>query len=213
MKPSLGSGSRFGRDKFQIAYVNSFGSHRCGTVIHYGRTGHLRHHKKEAVLDSHVSIPDRKLSGDSTHPSPGRGKKPRFRPGAILSTDARPKGRQSKGNEARAIDRLKARKVVTKSLSSMKDSGSGQQDTQGGALEFCSPLETANNCVSKPQKRKNTAWLQVSKVISKMVEENECLRNRLGSGSQLPQEGHAINQNSERGGSCIDTEEAIFGWV
>ncbi|XP_048347222.1 uncharacterized protein C5orf47 homolog [Sphaerodactylus townsendi] len=89
----------------------------------------------------------------------------------------------------------------------------GQQETQGCAFEFSFPLENANNRVNRWQKRKSTAWLQVSKVISKMIEENECLRNRLVSCRQLPQEGHTLNQNSKRGGSCIDKEEAIFGWV
>ncbi|KAL8211865.1 UNVERIFIED_CONTAM: hypothetical protein K2H54_022890 [Gekko kuhli] len=118
MKSSSGSGSRFGRDKFQIVYVNSFGRHRSGAVIHYGRTGPLRRHEEEAGSDAHVRLPDRKTSGGPTQPSPSGGRRPSPMPGATLSTGA--KG-QSKGNRAKSLKRLEARKAATDSLSSTKD--------------------------------------------------------------------------------------------
>ncbi|KAH0629723.1 hypothetical protein JD844_012022 [Phrynosoma platyrhinos] len=54
MKPASG-GSRFGRNRFRIVYVNRFGSHRCGNVIHYGG-GHLREDEgKVAALSNAIS--------------------------------------------------------------------------------------------------------------------------------------------------------------
>lgn len=53
MKPA--SGSRFGRARFQIVYVNSFGRHRSGNVIHYSGDSsgrQLRQQEKLAVTNT-----------------------------------------------------------------------------------------------------------------------------------------------------------------
>nr|XP_008102996.1 PREDICTED: uncharacterized protein C5orf47 homolog [Anolis carolinensis] len=86
------------------------------------------------------------------------------------------------------------------------------QESQRDVFEFSAPLENVNNVIRK-HKKKSAVWHRVSKVISKMVEENGHFRNRLIHCSQLSNEGRDINENVVTEASCTDTEEAIFGWV
>ncbi|XP_061477881.1 uncharacterized protein LOC133382221 isoform X2 [Rhineura floridana] len=139
MKPS--SGSRRGR--FRIVYVNRFGSHRSGTVIHYGSGGSLlRHHEKVARADTHFclvdksppTIPDRKGSEGAASLSPREGTSPSFIPEAPpkrgtkeiggCGNQPRNQGVETKGSKTRKVAKAKkapkVRKAVTESPLSLK---------------------------------------------------------------------------------------------
>nr|XP_028573666.1 uncharacterized protein C5orf47 homolog isoform X1 [Podarcis muralis] len=88
----------------------------------------------------------------------------------------------------------------------------GCKETQGDAFEFPPSWEVDNSEI-RHQKKESTVWLGVCKVISKMIEENGHFRSRLLSCSKLPSEGRDVNGNVQNETSCIDTDEAIFGWV
>ncbi|XP_053151307.1 uncharacterized protein C5orf47 homolog isoform X2 [Hemicordylus capensis] len=218
MKPN--SHPQFGRERFRIVYVNRFGNHRCGTVIHYGG---LR--QREALKDTHSyhrdkavsTISDRIDSAGAAHNSHGGGRSPCLMLGAtsrmgakeagVYSNQALNKSNEAKESKSRKIP--KARKVGTETPSSLKEAWSRKnvsmsstahssqkqtgdnQETQGDSFEFPSSLENDNDVIQKKQQKKKSAvWLGVSKVISKMVEENEHFRSRLMmSHSQLLSEG------------------------
>ncbi|XP_063148965.1 uncharacterized protein LOC134490014 [Candoia aspera] len=87
-----------------------------------------------------------------------------------------------------------------------------QEENRGDEFEFSASKENVNQ-MTREQKKKSAVWSEVSEVISKMVEENGYFRNRLMSYCHFSSEGREINQNLQSEISCIETDEAIFGWV
>ncbi|XP_042303246.1 uncharacterized protein C5orf47 homolog isoform X2 [Sceloporus undulatus] len=241
MKPA--SGSRFGRNRFRIVYVNRFGSHHSGTVIHYS-SGHLRQEGKADLADTmpciqnkaHSPIPNGLVSGCAILPPSHEGQKsPCFGPGATSKMHADKtgigfspsltRGRQAKSPKAAKAKRIMAgppcppnkdwgcqAAALSPTVSSNWKGTGGYYVTQSDVFEFSAPLKNANNMVRK-RKKKSAVWCGVSKVISKMIEENGHFRDRLIHCSQLSSKSRDINENAVNGASCIDTDEAIFGWV
>ncbi|XP_067319813.1 uncharacterized protein C5orf47 homolog [Anolis sagrei] len=224
MKPV--NGSRFGRNRFRIVYVNHFGSHRCGSVIHYG-SGHLRP-EGQAPLATPIS----ERRGCATlSPSP-RGQKspcfvlragPKMQAGKAGACGSRPLGREGQAASTTAKDMPELpctpnadwsceREAVSSTASSRQKQTGDCQESRRDVFEFSAPLENANNLIRK-HKEKSAVWHRVSKVISKMIEENGHFRNRLKLSSQLSNEGRNVNENIATEASCMDAEEAIFGWV
>nr|XP_020662849.1 uncharacterized protein C5orf47 homolog isoform X1 [Pogona vitticeps] len=216
MKPA--SGSRFGREKFQIVYVNSFGHHRSGNVIHYSGSNscrHLREQEEVALTSAQAScltaeapsaISDGTGSGDAAAPSPSS-KDPRG-PHLLRATSAKQvegaceRGALSKAGQAK---RFKARKLPEGRRARTEEllpSLNQEWNRKRGDLIF--PASTG---------QKSAVWSGVYKVISKMVEENSHFRDRLISCSQFSSEGRNTSENIQTGASCIGTDEAIFGWV
>nr|XP_060615839.1 uncharacterized protein C5orf47 homolog [Anolis sagrei ordinatus] len=272
MKPV--NGSRFGRNRFRIVYVNHFGSHRCGSVIHYG-SGHLRP-EGQAPLATPIS----ERRGCATlSPSPQGQKSPCFvlragpkmQAGKAGACGSRPLGREGQAASTTAKDMPELpctpsadwsceREAVSSTASSrQKQTGMSRahirfprlyrqwreenkisiklvrsdltlpsfrakvywldnsslnecnpivligdcQESRRDVFEFSAPLENANNLIRK-HKEKSAVWHRVSKVISKMIEENGHFRNRLKLSSQLSNEGRDVNENIATEASCMD---------
>ncbi|KAJ7316326.1 hypothetical protein JRQ81_002488 [Phrynocephalus forsythii] len=149
MKPA--SRSRFGRKRFQIVYINSFGRHRSGNVIHYsgGNSGHhLRPQEKVAPTDALSScltaeallpVSDRRGPGGPAAPSPSsKGpRSPHLLPATstmqVQGTCERgPLGKVGQAKESKARKLPKGKKAGTELLPSLNQ----ECDRRRGDLNF-----------------------------------------------------------------------------
>ncbi|XP_039340307.1 uncharacterized protein C5orf47-like isoform X1 [Mauremys reevesii] len=229
------------RERMRIVYVNSFGTHRCGSVIQYGG-GHRRREEKAAasgVVDRDMSSTSAlrrrrgALRGEAVAvPREGRGS-PRFPippgtgPGGAASCAAA-QG-PSQGYQAGGAPSLREGGPGLRCTQSR--AGGSAQAPGGPALaprasqrygglqmnqadKFGFPfISKVVNKVIKRKKEKSEVFRGVLKVISKMLEENEKFRGRLLTCRQFNTEGSDVNQSSQNEASCMDRDESIFGWV
>ncbi|OPJ87962.1 cytoplasmic polyadenylation element-binding protein 4 isoform D [Patagioenas fasciata monilis] len=177
----LNSGQR--RPHVPLVYINSFGSHRCGSIIRYG--------------------------GGSWEDEAGRAGPPLSQPsppgdaggqmGALTPGD-----KAGPGTRGQAAGSCGVGKPV-------RHHHDGLREAKADTFDFPFPSRNVGKVI-KRKKQKSKAWLKVWKVISKMLEENEKFRSRLLTCSQLHGEGNDMNQRSQSEVSCLD-RESLFGWV
>ncbi|XP_030429377.1 uncharacterized protein C5orf47 homolog isoform X2 [Gopherus evgoodei] len=207
---------RSGRERMQIVYVNSFGTHRCGSVIQYGG-GHRRREEKAAtsgvvdrdmsstsalsrrrgVLRGEAGAVPREGGGSPWFPIP-----PGTGPGRAASCAAAQgpsQGAQAGGGSPALAPRASQRY-------------GGLQMNQADNFGFPFTSKVVNKVI-KRKKEKSEVFRGVLKVISKMLEENEKFRGRLLTCRQFNTEGSNMNQSSQNEASCMDGDESIFGWV
>ncbi|XP_054073351.1 uncharacterized protein C5orf47 homolog [Rissa tridactyla] len=173
-----------GKPRMQLVYVNTFGSHRCGSVIRYGRGC-------------------RQAEGDEARPplswpSPAGG----LRAAPVPGDKASP-GPSAAGGRAQAVGSCGVVKPVSHRHGDLRE-----PDT----FDFPFPSRNVDKVIQR-KKKKSKVWLKVWKVISKMLKENEKFRSRLLTCSQFNGEGNDLNQSSQNEASYLDREESIFGWV
>ncbi|XP_032861242.2 uncharacterized protein C5orf47 homolog [Tyto alba] len=182
--PEMEPGRSQGRPCVPLVYVNSFGSHCCGSVIRYGR----------GCWQAEAGRAGPRPAGQA-----GR------RRAALASGDMARPGPPAAGGRARAVGSCGTVKPVS-------HHGGDLQEAKTDTFDF--PLPSRNvDKVIKRKKQKSKVWLKVWKVISKMLEENEKFRSRLLTCSQFNGEGSDMNQSSQKEASYLDREESIFGWV
>ncbi|XP_075020952.1 uncharacterized protein C5orf47 homolog [Calonectris borealis] len=186
--PRMEPGRSQGRPPLQLVYVNSFGSHRCGSVIRYGR-GCRQAEAGRAGPPLSQSSPTGQAGGLRAAPAPG---------------DKAGPGPPAAGGRAQAGGSC----GVAKPTLFLGDLREDKADT----FDFPFPSRNVDKVI-KRKKQKAKVWLKVWKVISKMLEENEKFRSRLLTCSQFSGEGNDMNQSSQNEASYLDREESIFGWV
>ncbi|XP_025978383.2 uncharacterized protein C5orf47 homolog [Dromaius novaehollandiae] len=179
-------GSGLGRPRVPHLYLHSFGAHRCGTVIRYGRARGAA--RPEGEGSPGAGTPRR--SGDMRRPGP------RAEPPS-------PAGR--------ARDRPQVVRSHGGTQPVSPHHGDRRED-KADTFDFPFPSRNVDKAM-KRKKQKSKVWLRVWKVISKMLEENEKFRSRLLTCSQRNGEGSDMNQSSQNEASYLDREEPIFGWV
>ncbi|XP_014803228.1 PREDICTED: uncharacterized protein C5orf47 homolog [Calidris pugnax] len=178
-----------GRPRMQLVYVNSFGSHRCGSVIRYGR-GCPQAEAGRAAPPLSQPSPTRETQGLRATPAPG---------------DMAVPGPHTAGGRGQAVGSCGMVKAISRHRGDLREA---KADT----FDFPFPSRNVDKAI-KRKKKKSKVWLKVWKVISKMLEENEKFRSRLLTCSQVNGEGNGINQSSQNEASYLDREESIFGWV
>ncbi|XP_028939957.1 uncharacterized protein C5orf47 homolog [Antrostomus carolinensis] len=181
-------GCRQGRPRVQLVYVNSFGSHRCGSVTRYGRGC------RQAAAGQ---------AGPSLSPSP-MGEAEGLRAVPAPGDKAGPALPAARGR-AKAVGSCGVAKPVSLHRGDLREN---KADT----FDFPFPSRNVDKVI-KRKKPKSKVWHKVWKVISKMLEENEKFRSRLLTCNQFNGEGNDMNQSSQNEASYLDKEETIFGWV
>ncbi|XP_074913205.1 uncharacterized protein C5orf47 homolog [Buteo buteo] len=154
-----------GRPRVPLVYLNSFGSHRCGSIIRYGR----------GCRQAEVGPAGPPLS----RPSPA-GEAGRQRAAPAPGDEADP-GPPAAGGRARAVGSCGVAKPVGRRRGDLRKA---KADT----FDFPFPSRNVDKVI-KRKKQKSKVWLSVWKVISKMLEENEKFRSRLVTCSQFNGEG------------------------
>ncbi|XP_059681126.1 uncharacterized protein C5orf47 homolog [Gavia stellata] len=178
-----------GRPRVQLVYVNSFGSHRCGSIIRYGRGCRQAEAGPAGPRLSQLS-PAGEAGGQRA---------------ALVPRDKAGPGPSAAGGRAQAVGSCGVVKPVS------RHHGDLRQD-KADTFDFPFPSRNVDKVI-KRKKQKSEVWLKVWKVISKMLEENEKFRSRLLTCSQFNGEGNDMNQSSQNEASYLDREESIFGWV
>ncbi|CAM5160084.1 unnamed protein product [Natator depressus] len=231
---------RPGRERMRVVYVNSFGSHRCGSVIQYGGGPRGRRRREEKAAAS--GVVERELSSTSglsrrqgvacvglrgeaaAAPREGRGSPwfpvlPSTGPkgaGSCAATQGPSRGGQAGGAPSLRESGPGLRCTQGRAGGSVQAPGSqrygGLQMNQADKFGFPFTSKVVNK-VTKQKKEKSEVFHGVLKVISKMLEENEKFRGRLLTCSQFNTEGSDVNQSSQNEASCMDRNESIFGWV
>ncbi|XP_054697770.1 uncharacterized protein C5orf47 homolog [Grus americana] len=187
--PQMEPGRSHGSPRVQLVYVNSFGSHRCGSVIRYGR----------GCRQAGVGRAGPPLS----QPSPTG--EARGREAALAPGDKGSPGPPAAGGRVEVVRSCSVVKAVSRYRGDLREA---KADT----FDFPFPSRNVDKVI-KRKKQKSKVWLKVWKVISKMLEENEKFRSRLLTCSQFNGEGNDMNQSSQNEASYLDREESIFGWV
>ncbi|XP_064314222.1 uncharacterized protein C5orf47 homolog [Phalacrocorax carbo] len=182
-------GGSKGRPHVQVVYVNSFGSHRCGSVIRYGRGCRQAEAGCAGPLLSQPS-PTGEAGGLRPAPAPG---------------DKAGPGPPAAGGRVQVVGSRGMAKPVSCCHGHLRKD---KADT----FDFPFPSRNVDKPI-KRKKQKSKVWLKVWKVISKMQKENEKFRSRLLTCSQFNGGGNDMNQSSQSEASYLDREESIFGWV
>ncbi|XP_037253349.1 uncharacterized protein C5orf47 homolog [Falco biarmicus] len=182
--PPMAAGPSRGRTRLRLLYSNSFGSHRCGSVVRYG--GGRR--QAEGGWDEALRC----------QPSPAG------QAGGLRGTLG-PGDQAHRGRGPQAVGSGGAGKPVSHHHADLREA---KADT----FDFPFPSRNSDKVI-KRKKQKSKVWLKVWKVISRMLEENEKFRSRLLTCSQFSGEGNDMNQSSQDEVSYLDREESIFGWV
>ncbi|XP_040429477.1 uncharacterized protein C5orf47 homolog isoform X2 [Cygnus olor] len=187
--PKMEPGCSQGRPLVPHIYVNSFGSHRCGSLIRCGRGYKWAEVGRSRTLLSQQSPVDRsreqraaKAHGDKA--------------------DAKPSAAAGRAQEVESCGGVKDTSLCHDDL----------QKEKPDTFDFPCPSRNVEKVI-KRKKKKSKVWLKVWKVISKMLEENEKFRSRLLTCSQLNGEGNGMKQSSQNETFSLDREESIFGWV
>ncbi|XP_061216287.1 uncharacterized protein C5orf47 homolog [Neopsephotus bourkii] len=181
-----GRGQR--RPPVPLVYVNSFGSHRCGSVIRYGSSCQEAKEGRGEPLFSQLSP---------------RGKVRRQRGALVLGHKTSPG--PAAGGRRQAVGSCGVVEPVSSHHGDL-------QEAKADTFDF--PLPSRNvDKVIKRKKQKSKVWPKVWKVISKMLAENEEFRSRLVTCKQFNGEGNDMTQSSQNEPSSLDREECIFGWV
>ncbi|XP_012982814.2 uncharacterized protein C5orf47 homolog [Melopsittacus undulatus] len=180
-------GSR-GRPRVPLVYVNSFGSHRCGSVIRYGSSCSETEASRDGPLFSQLSPRGKarrqraaRVPGHKTSPGPAAG------------------GRRQTVGSCGVVE------PVSRQHGDL-------QEAKADTFNFPVPSRNVDKVI-KRKKQKSKVWPKVWKVISKMLAENEELRSRLLTCKQFNGEGNDMSQISQNEPSSLDREECIFGWV
>ncbi|CAM9463230.1 unnamed protein product [Bubo scandiacus] len=178
-----------GRLCVTLVYVNSFGSHRCGSIIRYGRGC-----RRAEAGRAGPSLPQ---------PSP-MGETGRQRAASVPGDDASP-GLPAASGRAQVAGSCGVAKPVSCHCGDLREA-------KADIFDFPFPSRNVDKVI-KQKKQKSKAWLKVRKVISKMLEENEKFRSRLLTCSQFNGEGNDMNRSSQNEASYLDRESSIFDWV
>ncbi|XP_025903292.1 uncharacterized protein C5orf47 homolog [Nothoprocta perdicaria] len=184
--PKMEPGSGLGWPRLPFVYVNSFGTHRCGTVIRYGWNPGARRPGSEGSPWTGASS----LSGDERCLSP------------VMELPSPAGMAQRRSRAARSHG----------SPQPVDQHHGDRREDKADTFDFPCPSRNINKAM-KRKKQKSKVWLRVWKVISKMLEENEKFRSRLLACSQCNGEGSDMNQSSQNEASYLDREGSIFGWV
>ncbi|XP_050761564.1 uncharacterized protein C5orf47 homolog [Gymnogyps californianus] len=187
--PQMEPGCSQGRPRMQLVYVNSFGSHRCGSIIRYGR----------GCRQAEVGWAGPLLSQPSPMGEAGRQR------AALAPGDKASPGPPAASGRVQVVGSCGVVKPVSCHRGDLREA---KADT----FDFPFPSRNVDKVI-KRKKQKSKVWLKVWKVISKMLEENEKFRSRLLTCSQFSGEGNNMNQSSQNEASYLDREESIFGWV
>ncbi|XP_073211881.1 uncharacterized protein C5orf47-like isoform X3 [Lepidochelys kempii] len=218
---------RPGRERMRVVYVNSFGTHRCGSVIQYGGgpRGRWRREEKAAasgVVDREMSSPSglsRRqgaagggLRGEAAAaPREGRGSPwfpvpPSTGPkgaGSCAATQGPSRGGQAGGARSLRESGPGLRCTQSRAGGSVQAPGGqrygGLQMNQADKFGFPFTSKVVNK-VTKQKKEKSEVFHGVLKVISKMLEENEKFRGRLLTCSQFNTEVAKDKETSEEKG-------------
>ncbi|XP_031411558.1 uncharacterized protein C5orf47 homolog isoform X2 [Meleagris gallopavo] len=159
----------------QHVYIHSFGSHRCGSIIRYGKGCQQAERNGAGSLLSRQSLTDR---------SRGQRAAQVLREEADLEMMAAADGVQATGS-CSGVKHVSLR-------------CGGPRKEKADAFDFPFPSRNVEKVI-KRKKKESKVWLKVWKVISKMLEENEKFRYRLLSSSQFSGEGNNANQSSQKG--------------
>ncbi|KAF1570006.1 hypothetical protein FQV10_0016728, partial [Eudyptes schlegeli] len=157
-----------GRLHVQLVYVNSFGSHRCGSIIRYGK-GCRQAEAGRAGPPLSQSSPTGEAGGLRAVLAPG---------------DKAGHGPPAAGGRAQAVGSRGVAKPVSRHHSTCCD----LREDKADIFDFPFPSRNVDKVI-KRKKQKSKVWLKVWKVISKMLEENEKFRSRLLTCSQFNGEG------------------------
>ncbi|KAF1664803.1 hypothetical protein FQA23_0012252, partial [Aptenodytes patagonicus] len=157
-----------GRLRVQLVYVNSFGSHRCGSIIRYGG-GCQQAEAGRAGPPLSQSSPTGAAGGLRAVPAPG---------------DKAGHGPPATGGRVQAVGSRGMVKPVSRHHSTCRD----LREDKADVFDFPFPSRNVDKVI-KRKKQKSKVWLKVWKVISKMLEENEKFRSRLLTCSQFNGEG------------------------
>ncbi|XP_015731678.1 uncharacterized protein C5orf47 homolog isoform X2 [Coturnix japonica] len=169
----------------QHVYVHSFGSHRCGSIIRYGKGC------QQAERDGAGSL----LSPQSlTNRTRGR------RAARMMKDEADP-GPTTAADEVQAAGGCGGVKHVNLRCGDPREE-------KADAFDFPFPSRNVEKVIKR--KKKSKVWLKVWKVISKMLEENEKFRHRLLTCSQLNGEGNDVNRSSQKETLPLDRGEAVW---
>ncbi|XP_056358304.1 uncharacterized protein C5orf47 homolog [Oenanthe melanoleuca] len=194
-----------------LVYVNSFGSHRCGTVIRLGRGCRQSPPGQGTVIrrDCRQSPPGRgtviRLGRGCRQSPPGQGTVIRLGRGCRQSPPGLAGPSAGPGSSGRRAGSGGERRAGSRS------SSGDPQEAKADTFDFPIPSRNADKVI-KRKKKKSKVWHKVWKVISKMLEENERFRSRLLTCSQFNGEGSDRIQRSQNG-AYLDRDESIFGWV
>ncbi|XP_052540411.1 uncharacterized protein C5orf47 homolog [Tympanuchus pallidicinctus] len=148
----------------QHVYIHSFGSHRCGFIIRYGKGCQQAERDGAGSLLSQQSLMDR---------SRGQSAAQALKEDADLEMMAAADGMQATGS-CGGVKHV-----------SLRPGDPREEKTD--AFDFPFPSRNVEKVI-KQKKKKSKAWLKVWKVISKMREENEKFRHRLLTSSQFSEE-------------------------
>ncbi|XP_061858727.1 uncharacterized protein C5orf47 homolog [Colius striatus] len=166
-----------------LVYVNSFGSHRCGSIIRYGV--------------------------DCWQPEVGRAVP------VLPQPSPAEKGRKRRTEGSPEPCASSSVQVVGRSCGRVKPCSRHHGDLQeakADAFDFPFPSRNVDKVIQR-KKQKSKVWLKVSKVISKMLEENEKFRSRLLTCSQFDGAGNDTNQSAKNEASCLDRDKSMFDWI
>ncbi|XP_044515769.1 uncharacterized protein C5orf47 homolog [Gracilinanus agilis] len=151
----------------RCVYVNCFGSHPCGRSIFYEGLGSWRLQRQEAGKESQEveAVMAAAGPGGSSEPSqPKAGRPPAPRLGKETPKAHKPPRLRGRAAGRRQGEALRA------------VAGAGTENVSD-AFEFHIPLNEAGKITKK--KKKHAVWDSVHKVISKMLKENEKIRDRM----------------------------------
>ncbi|XP_030360250.1 uncharacterized protein C5orf47 homolog [Strigops habroptila] len=177
--PHMAPSRSQGRPRVPLVYVNTFGSHRCGSVIRYGSSCREAEAGRDGPLFSQLSP---------------TGKAGRLR-GALAPR-----------NKTSPVPAEGGRRQVVRSCGGVKPVSRHHGDLQeANADTFDFPFPSRNvDKVIKRKKQKSKVWPKVWKVISKMLAENEEFRSRLSTCKQFNGEGNDMSQSSQNEPSSLD---------
>ncbi|XP_062463654.1 uncharacterized protein C5orf47 homolog [Pezoporus occidentalis] len=184
----MAPGRSQGRPRVPLVYVNSFGSHRCGSVIRYGSSCPEAEPGRDGSLISKLSP---------------RGKARRQR--AALLPGHKTSPGPAAGGRRQAVGSCGVEEPVSHPHGDL-------QEAKADTFNFPFPSRNVDKVI-KRKKQKSKVWPKVWKVISKMLAENEEFRSRLLTCKQFNGEGNDMSQSSQNEPSSLDREECIFGWV
>ncbi|XP_071615047.1 uncharacterized protein C5orf47 homolog isoform X1 [Heliangelus exortis] len=174
-----------GRPPLQMVYVNCFGSHRCGSVIRYGRGGWQ---------------PEVGPAGASpSRPSPMR------EAGGLRAAPGDKAEPPSAGGRGQVVGICGVTKPVRCHQGHLRED---KADT----FDFPFPSRKVDKVI-KRKEQKSKVWHKVWKVISKMLEENENYRSRLLACSHFDGAGNNLKQSSQIVASYLDREKSFSGCV
>ncbi|XP_010083298.1 PREDICTED: uncharacterized protein C5orf47 homolog [Pterocles gutturalis] len=155
------------KPRVPLVYVNTFGSHRCGSIIRYG----------QGFQQAEAGRARPRLS----QPGP-TGEDRRLRATPALGDKASP-GPPATGDRDQQVGSCGVAKPVSRHRGDL-------QEAKADTFDFPFPSRTVDKVI-KRKKQKSKVWFKVQKVISKMLEENEQFRSRLLTCSQSNREGRS----------------------